>query len=195
MKINLDDHRLEIKLKVWDAFIKTLTVLLLICAALLGVFTYRTQSRQEEQHRLREYGLTVYKTRMDIYAELTDAAARFSFASDRAEVKKAEQRFKELYIGKSSLLENQSVHDTLMMFYEMLVKWNDCKEESSNGTPYIFSELTYNLALACRLNLAETFPLEITPLNYGSDYMALTEQQVKQNNERLKNRMGELCEN
>ena len=195
--MNLDDPKLEMKLKVWDAIIKSFTALLLVTSALVAVFSYLAQNRREERERVKELGLTVYRSRIDIYAEASDAAAKFAEASNLEDAEKAEQRFLEIYDGKLSILEDQLVLDTMVMYGELLDAWDDCDEQPEDGPPAIFREATYNLSQACRLNLSEAFPTEVKTLQYDPNDPAgpaLTVDQVKAKNEELRSRVKEVCE-
>ena len=193
MQENPDYLKLEIKLKVWDAITKTLTAVLLVFSALLGVCTYRTQSKQEEQQRIRENGAMVYKARIDIYTEMIDASAKFAYAANVTEADKSAQRFAELYIGKSSLLENQLIHDSLLLYSDLIKEYRSCKNKYPNSTPDIFNDMTFNLARACRVNLMEAFPNEVMPLKYASEDTPLTKQQVEEENENIRNRIKDIC--
>ena len=211
MLINLNDSKLEIKLKVWDAVLKGVTAIILICTAMYGVKTYLAQNRhyeeqrdedrkqlieqnkRYEEQRVKEFNTTIYKARVDIYSETIDAAAKFANAPNLTEAEKAEQRFWELYNGKTSVVENQLVLDTMLLYGDLLSKWDECKAKPKDGPPTIFGDLTYNLTQACRLSLMEAFPTQVTPLQYGPDKPPLNIEEVKLENEQIRNRKAEVC--
>ena len=167
----LTDPLLEMKLKVWDAFIKSVTATILIITAVVGVSQYLSQreqlieqNRREQEQRVKDFNSTIYRSRLELYSEATDVFAKFAYAPNLVEAEKAEQRFWELFDGKLSIVEDQVVKDQMVLCGDFLEKWETCKKAPP---PDLFQDMAYDLTQACRESLAGVFPGMLNPLTSG----------------------------
>lgn len=199
MAVNLDDPKLETKLKVWDFKLKVFTSLMLIVTVVIGVASYISQRRvlirqnqqyeeqkkkefnstveqnkRYEEQKTKEFNSTIYKARLDLYIEATDAAAKFSYSTTSKEASEAAVNFWRIYDGKLSILENQDVVEAMIDYGKFLREWQKCRLVP---VPPVFRELTYLLSQSCRKSLAVVFTGEFTgetkPLDYAADQPAL----------------------
>lgn len=184
---------LETRLKVWDAILKSVTSVLLIVTAIVGVAQYLSQRQQlilqnqreqerrekereqlleqnkrEQEQRAKEYNSMIYRARLDLYQEATDALARFAYAPSTAEAEKASRRFWELFDGKFSIVEDEGVQREMRLCVDFLEEWERCKYGGRNIRENLFANLTYDFSQSCRNSLASAFPETLNPLASGS---------------------------
>jgi hypothetical protein len=172
---HVGDPQFEQKFKLWQArrdrwefALKTGTALLLVVTAIVAVFQYRSQQRQlirqnedAQQQRIKDFNLTIYRTRLDIYLEATDTLSKFVYANDQKEADKAEQRFWELYDGKFSVIEDEDAKSEIILAGDFLLEWEKCK---TIPVPFLFQDLAYDFTQSCRRSLKTDFPTEFDPL-------------------------------
>lgn len=195
MAVDLDDPQLEMKLKVWDFKLKVFTSLMLIVTVVIGLASYLSQRRvlirqnqqyeeqktkefnstveqnkRYEEQKTKEFNSTIYKARLDLYIEATDAAAKFSYSTTSKEASEAAVNFWRIYDGKLSILENQDVVEAMIDYGKFLREWQKCRPVP---VPTVFRDLTYLLSQSCRKSLADVFTGEIKPLDYAADQPAL----------------------
>jgi hypothetical protein len=183
MRVNLDDPKLEVKLKVYDAIIKGITALVIILTTIIGVSSYLSQRRElikqneryEEQRakektqeieqqrrdseqRTRDFNSIIYRTRVELYMEATDALAKFAKARNLTEAENASTRFWELYHGKLSIIEDEKVKDEMIFCGDFIAEWESCKKAPPAD---VFQDLAYDLSQVCRTSLVEVFGKEV----------------------------------
>lgn len=166
---------LEMKVKAWDAILKTVTAVLLIVTVVVGVAQYLSQRQQlivqnqrEQEQRAKEFNSMIYRARLDLYQEATDVLARFAYAPTTAEAEKANQRFWELFDGKISLVEDEQVQKEMRLCIDFLEEWEKCKDRNPTVRQNLFANLTYDFSQSCRNSLASAFPETLNPLVSGS---------------------------
>src|ERR1041385_5467472 len=154
-KPEITDPDFEAKFKIWQTKrdrcefqLKIVTALLLILTATLGVIQYLSQRRQlirqneeAQQQRLKDFNLTIYHARLEIYLDATDILSKFVYASNLKEAEKAEQRFWELYDGKFSVLEDEGARDEMILAGDFLLEWEKCK---TIPVPDLLQDLAYD---------------------------------------------------
>jgi hypothetical protein len=146
----------------WEFALKLVTATLLIVTAVITVKQYLSQQKQlirqndeAQQQRLKDFNSTIYRARLDVYLEATDALSKFAYASNLNEARKAEQRFWELYDGKFSILEDDQAKNEMVLAGDFLVEWENCKKVP---VQFLFQNLAYDFTQSCRSSLKNAFP-------------------------------------
>ena len=163
-KFSLD---FESKLKIWDAFLKTVTAIIFIVTAIVGVKQYLAQRSQLIEQNRRELNSMVYRTRLELYQDASDTLARFAYAPNTTEADKANRRFWELFQGKFSIVEDEGVREQMKLCIDLLQKWESCKDKDPSVRGDLFANLSYDFSQACRRSLKSAFPEAFNPLASG----------------------------
>ena len=216
MPIDIDDPKLETKLKVWDFKLKVFTSLLLIVTVVIGVVQYLSQRRvlieqnkqyeeqkkkeaesaldqnkKYEEQKTKEFNSMIYKARLDLYIEATDAAAKFSYATTLKEARESAINFWRIYDGKLSILENQDVVEAMINYGIFLREWPKCHPVP---IPDEFRELTYLLSQSCRKSLAAVFKDQFDNKTKALDYAGEGPTSLPTNDEgEMQKRAEEIC--
>jgi hypothetical protein len=110
--------------------------------------------REEEiEQREKDYKVRFYTSEVEVYFELCDTTAKIALALHMHDVLRELERFKELYIGRLSVIGDEEVYRAATSFNDALVRLR--------GKDVISGELlrlAANVSRACRSSLKGAFP-------------------------------------
>jgi hypothetical protein len=159
---------LDIRLKVYDRLLASVSALALIIGGCWGLFNYfdtkkKEASAAEEQHRqtadqkerelqLRkhELDLMVFKERKEAYLALCDAACEIVACRDRKEVEERSRAFLKMYYGRAHIIAeaDPEVSGKKIAFKNKLMEY---LESNNTESPFgYFGSAAFELTKACR---------------------------------------------
>ena len=118
------------------------------------------QSNRDFAAREQESKKRYWEEQNQIYREACDAAAAIAAADSLEEVKAERKKFRRLYWGIMSLVENRSVEGAMVDFGHGLDEW-----ESTRVKPEDMVTRAFTIAHCCRKSLQKTWsPVDIGDL-------------------------------
>jgi hypothetical protein len=158
------------------------TVLIAVVGVIFSIHQFNTQQKQNTEQHLRQQEANSQQMKLQsdrdftareqeskkryweeqnqIYKEACDAAATIAAASSLEEVKAERKKFRRLYWGIMSLVENSSVERAMVAFDRSLSEW-----ENNHSKPWDLVNHAYTIAHCCRKSLQATWsPVEIGDL-------------------------------
>jgi len=123
----------------------------------------KEQSNRDFTAREQESKKRYWEEQNQIYKEAIDATATIANAKRPEEVKKEIKKFRRLYWGIMSLVENRSVEGAMVNFGQGLDEWELTKEK-----PIDMAKRAITIAHCCRKSLQNTWsPVDIGDLKNG----------------------------
>jgi len=142
------------------------------------VYTWRQKTKQEitanaaearrsNRARILEAQKPFLERQLQLYTEVTRAAAVIATSDDRQLVQRQLQRFKELFSGELALVENEQVATAMQNFRRAIAGLERLSAPTDGSPPHGADmeregllQLSLNLAQACRDSLAKSWHVE-----------------------------------
>ena len=143
-----------------DKWIKIITVLVAVIGAFFGIVQYFDTKNQEFEKR-------IWEERKLLYYEVTDYTSKIAISSNTDTVSNEIKGFWSMYYGRLPIIEDASVYFAMINYGEELKRVVD-----ENIMPYKskLPRLSFQLALACRTSLQETWePVKLEDLGELDD--------------------------
>lgn len=170
--------------KNWDLIVKVVGLIALMASGFWTLYKFRDDRRVDLEHRHdadvkddkareQEFNKYVFERQTDLYFEAARTAASIASSENRESVKKATDRFYELYWGELVVVEDRRVELAMIAFNECLdIGGKDChrsipKDQDEKTSQKIFSQLgppalkNLSLELAACLRSALTHDRQI----------------------------------
>ena len=120
----------------------------------------REQSNRDFAAREQESKKRYWEEQNQIYKEACDSAATIAAANSLEEIREERKKFRRLYWGIMSLVENRSVEGAMVNFGQGLDDW-----ELTKAKPEDMAKRAYTIAHCCRRSLQQTWsPVDIGDL-------------------------------
>ncbi len=124
---------------------KLLATLIAVATIIIGFVQYRTTTENE-------FRKTFWSKQFELYDKACTAAATIAKADDIEQVKEERKLFWQLYWGSLSMVEHKEVKIAMVNYGEQL---KQCESKTTHPSTLLL--LSYELARACRLSLAQTW--------------------------------------
>ncbi|MEI8380620.1 MAG: hypothetical protein WCJ09_10855 [Planctomycetota bacterium] len=146
----------EIRLKVYDRVLATVSALGLIFGGAWSLFEYASSRTHENELRTRELNLAIFRERRDTYFAISDAASDIAASRSREDVIERSRAFLKLYNGRAHLLAeiDSDVKSSKIEFKNLLFEYLDGKDKNTTESPFdYFGAAAYQLTKACSRHL------------------------------------------
>jgi hypothetical protein len=161
----------EFRLKVADLVLKIIAAVVTfwVVHAAYHTLLFHTQEAQRKQEadrgkelhlkeveieqREKDYKVRFYTSEVEVYFELCDTTAKIALAPQMHDVLRELVRFKELYVGRLSVIGDEEVYLEATVFNDALVRMRG--KDVNSGE---LLRLAANISRACRSSLKGAFP-------------------------------------
>jgi hypothetical protein len=166
-----DQTTAEFRLKVADLVLKIVAAVVTFWVAHTAYHTllFHTQEAQQKQEadrgkelhlkeaeieqREKDYKVRFYNSQVEVYFELCDTTAKIALAPHMHDVLRELERFKELYVGRLSVIGDEEVYRAATVFNDALVRMRG--KDVNSGELLRFAA---NVSRACRSSLKGAVP-------------------------------------
>jgi hypothetical protein len=110
--------------------------------------------REEEvKQREKDYKVRFYNSQVEVYFELCDVTSKIALASHPQDVRRELERFKELYVGRLTVIGDEEVYQAAQSFNNALLRMR-----GKDVVPGELLRLASNISRSCRSSLRGAFP-------------------------------------
>ena len=141
------------KAEQWDVRIKILT---LIGAIIAGVWTYRTYTEAKE----REFYSLYWNRKFEFFLSTSQHASTMATTTDLESFRKARADYLELFYGRLSLVEGESVKEAMMAFIPLIPQ-----SDSPKLPVTALQQPSYQLTIKLKKELSESWKRPFSELH------------------------------
>jgi hypothetical protein len=144
-----DTDRAEFRFKIFDRGVAAVSAMSIIVSGVFGLISYNNQRKIDSALKKREFQLSVYREKKEIYYPLCESAAAIVSCTSQNEAKPHIKDFLTLYYGKAHLIAiDLEVNNAKVDFRAKLNEWVDSKDQKP--PPKDLINLALNLTESCR---------------------------------------------
>jgi hypothetical protein len=142
-----------------ETVLKWLGAAVALAGAITGIFSYRASIANSKAASEREYQKPFYDRQMTLYFDASRAAATLASSRNPNELRKASERFWQLYWGELCIVEDQQVESKMRDFGIVLSQVEKAPGRLTVQEQQSLRKPSYDLAQSLRDSLSKAWPV------------------------------------